>query len=388
MYYDNNKGDLVFYGTFEQKLLDYFDFQEVREFSELKYMESYDITTGFSYFTLNNFIYNIIFLKEEKTYVITGPMRSEDLSDLTISAFLGTLTDIGSKKVEIKKVLSKLPQVTLAQNVSLCKILYGLCDFALQDYVLAEPIITGNLTKYDLITKEEEKYTAKLLSYEESVHAPPSIFAAFKKALLSGDADGIEKMFLQINNLPMDALIEGDIIRSLKNNAISGLGWITGLAIEYGASYEKTISLTDKYIRRVEKSNNVNEIIKIMKESIDSHAKAFQTSKNVTYSWQVTQVMRFIRDHYKEKITLEQLAAHTNVSPIYLSSLIKKETGYSLTDNINLIRINESKQLLKNSNLSIHDISQLVGFSYQNYYAKCFKVMVGITPVEYRNSTH
>ena len=61
---------------------------------------------------------------------------------------------------------------------------------------------------------------------------------------------------------------------------------------------------------------------------------------------------------FSEPLTLKQLANYTQISPVYLSSLIKKETNMSLSEHINLVRIDESKKRLIYSNMSIQDIAK------------------------------
>lgn len=59
-------------------------------------------------------------------------------------------------------------------------------------------------------------------------------------------------------------------------------------------------------------------------------------------------------------------------------------TGYSFTDLINLTRVEESIKLLLDSDMSISEISEEIGFSHVRYYNKNFKVYYGCTPLQYR----
>jgi len=99
-------------------------------------------------------------------------------------------------------------------------------------------------------------------------------------------------------------------------------------------------------------------------------------------------VIEYIESHYAEKITLDMLARHTNLSASYLSNLIKKETGLSLMDNINKVRVEQSKKLLLSTNLSSHEVALSVGFSYQNHFASTFKKITGFSPTDFRKPSH
>lgn len=95
-------------------------------------------------------------------------------------------------------------------------------------------------------------------------------------------------------------------------------------------------------------------------------------------------VKRYIRAHYREDISLSALAEMVNISPVYLSRLFKKEEGINFLDYLNQCRIEEARNLLRDIQLNINDISELSGFHNTKYFSKIFKKSVGITPSEYR----
>jgi len=89
-------------------------------------------------------------------------------------------------------------------------------------------------------------------------------------------------------------------------------------------------------------------------------------------------------EHYCEKITLNDVATHVSFSPTYLCTLFKNEMGQSFKGCLNRIRIEKSKELMPNNDLSIADISYEVGFADQSYFARVFKQYEGKTPYHYR----
>lgn len=95
-------------------------------------------------------------------------------------------------------------------------------------------------------------------------------------------------------------------------------------------------------------------------------------------------ISKYIFNNYNNNITLQDIAKKEFLSPHYLSHEIKYATGYSFTDLINLTRIEESIKLLLDSDLSISDISDEIGFSHTRYYNKNFKYYYNCTPLQYR----
>lgn len=95
-------------------------------------------------------------------------------------------------------------------------------------------------------------------------------------------------------------------------------------------------------------------------------------------------ISKYIFNNYDSNITLQEIAKKEFLSPHYLSHEIKYATGYSFTDLVNLTRVEESVKLLLDSDLSISDISDEVGFSHVRYLNKNFKNYYGCTPLQYR----
>jgi len=96
-------------------------------------------------------------------------------------------------------------------------------------------------------------------------------------------------------------------------------------------------------------------------------------------------VADYISVHYNLNIQLEQLAKICFLNPEYLSKLFKKETGTSLVDYINSIRIQRAKDLLAYTDEKIIDISLLVGFNSNSYFCRIFKQNTGFSPSNFRD---
>lgn len=97
-------------------------------------------------------------------------------------------------------------------------------------------------------------------------------------------------------------------------------------------------------------------------------------------------VRRFIDLHFKESLTLEQLADEAHMNKFYLSHTFKREYGVSPINYLISRRISESKYLLTETDLSMSQIAQLLGFSSLSYFSQAFRKSQGISPMEFRQS--
>lgn len=98
----------------------------------------------------------------------------------------------------------------------------------------------------------------------------------------------------------------------------------------------------------------------------------------------IRMAIHYVEQNYEKKIDLNSVSEYVNLSSVYFSHMFKKETGENFTDYLNGYRIKMAKQLLKNSDLSVKEISARVGFQDPQYFSKLFKKAVGLKPIEYR----
>lgn len=176
-------------------------------------------------------------------------------------------------------------------------------------------------------------------------------------------------------------------------------------------SYETSESL---HLSEKEKQTLYDCILKIqseLNENIDGHSqnlivsnielllnycsryygRQFITRKNTNRDI-VVQLEKAIQEYFeldslKEKglHTVSYLAEKVNLSPNYLSDLLKKETGMNAQDHIHYHLIEEAKRILLTTYQSVSEVAYSLGFEYPQYFSKLFKRKTGNTPQEFRN---
>lgn len=92
----------------------------------------------------------------------------------------------------------------------------------------------------------------------------------------------------------------------------------------------------------------------------------------------------YIEAHYpEEELSVEAVAAGLFVDPSYLRRVFRKESGYSVLDHIQHIRMKKAKELLQQGNLKLSGVAAAVGYADANYFSKSFKKQFGMTPTEF-----
>ena len=98
----------------------------------------------------------------------------------------------------------------------------------------------------------------------------------------------------------------------------------------------------------------------------------------------IIKAKQYIEDHIAEKITLENLSAHIHLTPQYLSTLFRAETGQTIIEFINLRRVDFAKRLMVVYDFPLSEIAARAGFSDYPNFSRIFKRIVGVSPMQYK----
>lgn len=98
---------------------------------------------------------------------------------------------------------------------------------------------------------------------------------------------------------------------------------------------------------------------------------------------EIIKAQQYVIQHVTEKITLEDMASYLNLNSSYFSRLFKRETDYNFIEYVNMMKLQKAKELLQQSNKTVEDISDYLGYANKSYFIKLFKREIGMRPSEY-----
>ncbi|MFA9457586.1 response regulator [Halalkalibacter sp. AB-rgal2] len=107
---------------------------------------------------------------------------------------------------------------------------------------------------------------------------------------------------------------------------------------------------------------------------------------NDRYEPAIEKALRYIDDHLKEKVSLQDVANAVHLNGSYFSTLFKEEVGINFSEYVTRKRIQSAKHLLLQSDMPISLIAEEVGYQTQKYFNKIFKEYEGVTPGYYRKT--
>lgn len=136
------------------------------------------------------------------------------------------------------------------------------------------------------------------------------------------------------------------------------------------------------------KPSNMEELVEAVEVMTSNlKKKGIEGEKeNSANSFIVNKALEYMRENFRSKITLSDVADKIYVSQWHLSKLLNKHMEQSFSDILNGIRIEEAKKLLEDPTYRVGDVSELTGFADNAHFSRVFKKITGMSANEYRNS--
>lgn len=197
----------------------------------------------------------------------------------------------------------------------------------------------------------------------------------------------------------MDEREAREALRSLKQQMKSGQD-ITGHEILQMAKealnlyclsmrqYKMSIDGEESFFERtIETLDNMGSLEEIYDYLIRTIGESFHTAIELKKQDNVRPVRdgkQYIQQHYSEPISLEIVSRELGFNPTYFSSLFKKETGLTFLEYVTEVRMEMAKEFLRDTDWTVADICERVGYKDTKYFSKSFRKITGLKPNEYR----
>lgn len=117
---------------------------------------------------------------------------------------------------------------------------------------------------------------------------------------------------------------------------------------------------------------------------IDLACSAILQDKEDRYKRSFAFVDQYLRTHYQEQLSVEQVATIIGVNTKYFSQLCKTYLGSSFLEYLTSIRMEKAKELLDANELTIKEVAELTGFIDGNYFSRVFRQNFGVSPSSYK----
>lgn len=150
------------------------------------------------------------------------------------------------------------------------------------------------------------------------------------------------------------------------------------------ALFVKANATDDQYVQLLNHSYSYNIIHYLIK-----YFRIDDITDNTDFKKQMNRmekIITYLHQHYKEGLTLKELAERFYITTPYLSKLFKQYLGTNFTNYMNSIRLSYALTEIENTNLSIETLGEKSGFPNTRSFIATFKESYGMTPSRYRKN--
>lgn len=282
--------------------------------------------------------------------------------------------------IEMYEESSSLKVVPPAIVTQISRLLYYLFSNLLTEGKQQLIINQGKLHQQSKINESIQMYKNSGVGLSASYpYEKEKALLAKVKAGDVGEAKGI------LNDLLGYVLFSGgNNLDNVKSRAIELCSLLSRTAIEGGAASDSILKINNQFLKSLQQITNIDSLCFKLQETVEVFTESmfnYIPSKNHEM---MKKAMLFISNNFAKNITLEDVASHVHLNPAYFSSIFKQSSRSTFKEYLNMVRVEESKRLLANTDYSIINIAIATGFEDQSYFSKVFKKYTGLTPKQYR----
>ena len=188
---------------------------------------------------------------------------------------------------------------------------------------------------------------------------------------------------------PTTGSLSDDPVVNYKYLFVASITLACRFCIEGGLAPETAFNLSDLYIRQVDKCRSVEEIFGLHETMFRDYTLRMQeVQRQDVFSRPIHLAMDYIDQRLQHPMTVAGIARSIGLSPSYLSTLFKQETGLAVSEYIRDQRIETAKKLLQYTDYSCLEIAEYLCFSSDSHFSRVFKEQTGTTPREYRRRNY
>ena len=182
--------------------------------------------------------------------------------------------------------------------------------------------------------------------------------------------------------------LDRDITVKLTNCLLSNLfSSLLKILEELGLDFYEYFNEDMSLIPDLNNKGSVNEVFEYIKRNLRKLCVRIAEKKSSHNTELRDKIISFIESAYPDRnLSLIEVADYFNVTTPYLSRFFKEQTGYNFNDYLNRYRIQKAKTILKDSEISIAEISEKIGYNSSGTFIRIFKRYESVTPGQYKES--
>ncbi len=147
---------------------------------------------------------------------------------------------------------------------------------------------------------------------------------------------------------------------------------------------DHTVALLEMALYEMEQNGHGTVVDALLTAFFEKLLRFYKIEKGKISSNTVLQILHYCAEHYREEITVAEVANDLQISKSTVSHIFSTRLSINFCDHINSLRLADAVRLLKGDNYSITEISTLSGFPTTRTFNRVFQKQYGISPSDYR----
>jgi two-component system response regulator YesN len=170
----------------------------------------------------------------------------------------------------------------------------------------------------------------------------------------------------------------------LKARMLELLSILGRSAVEGGVDINFLLARNLDYINKAMQIDNQQDLCIWIGSALNDFIELVYSIQDKKRVSQIKPAIDYIRLHYNEPVTLNEIAKTAHLSVSRLSHVFKEQVGITIVDYLTNVRIEHAKALLISTNKNCTEICFESGYNNQSYFTRTFKEIAGITPKQFR----
>lgn len=163
--------------------------------------------------------------------------------------------------------------------------------------------------------------------------------------------------------------------------------YLNGLFLNEGSRYSHIFPDTLDIVEHVKQLISLQDILIWLDSFSKQLCQLMEERREKPLDKLVCQTKQYVQEHYREKLTLSDIANHLNISPGHLSNTFRKVSDMTLSDYIAQVKIEEAMKLIDTHQYLIYEVADILGFENAYYFSKVFRKVTGQSPREYEQAS-
>ena len=309
--------------------------------------------------------------------LVAGPVRIQDIED-QLSGLEFELDELGAETAAaVRSQAEKVPFRTSAQLQALSRQL-----FAGAVYLSDSSQALLSARDGSAHVRAIEDYIAYLKS-SEGIRVPYPLDKEQElfRAVVRGDRENARTLLNQILGHIYFYAIDGEEIHIRVTELFVVL---TRAAAVGGASIDRILNLSRRYLWEIRTQHGQEALTGWLASALRQLAEEVLPPPDVRHSAAMQKAMGYLKQKYALNPTLEEVAQYAGYSPTYFSRIFREDTGMTFKEYLNTLRVERARTLLLTTELTVTEISAMLGCNDQSYFCKLFRRATGLSPDKFR----